>query len=96
MPNGPGWRSHQFRPRAGERAAAPEGPPGLVMINPPYGGRIGDRKPLFALYGSLGAVLADRFARLARRDRDQRRRAGESDRLWFLPLGRRSRTAGSR
>ena len=39
----------------------PEGPPGLVMINPPYGGRIGDRKPLFALYGSLGAVLADRF-----------------------------------
>lgn len=39
----------------------PEGPPGLVMINPPYGGRIGDRKPLFALYGSLGAVLAERF-----------------------------------
>jgi len=39
----------------------PEGPPGLVMVNPPYGGRIGDRKPLFALYGSLGAVLAERF-----------------------------------
>ena len=40
----------------------PEGPPGLVMVNPPYGGRIGDRKRLFALYGSLGAVLTDRFA----------------------------------
>ncbi|MCB1356972.1 MAG: class I SAM-dependent RNA methyltransferase [Maritimibacter sp.] len=40
----------------------PDGPPGLVMINPPYGGRIGDRKKLFALYGSLGAVLAERFA----------------------------------
>ena len=39
----------------------PDGPPGLVFINPPYGGRIGDRKPLFALYGSLGAVLRERF-----------------------------------
>lgn len=42
--------------------ARPEGPPGLVMINPPYGGRIGERKPLFALYGSLGAVLRERFS----------------------------------
>ena len=40
----------------------PEGPPGLVMVNPPYGARIGERKLLFALYGSLGAVLRDRFA----------------------------------
>lgn len=39
----------------------PEGPTGLVMINPPYGARIGNRKLLFALYGSLGAVLKDRF-----------------------------------
>jgi len=39
----------------------PEGPPGLVMVNPPYGGRIGDRKPLFSLYGALGQVLRDRF-----------------------------------
>ena len=35
----------------------PEGPPGLVMINPPYGARIGERKLLFGLYGSLGEVL---------------------------------------
>lgn len=40
----------------------PEGPPGLVMVNPPYGGRIGNRKLLFALYGGLGQVLRDRFA----------------------------------
>ncbi|WP_224817133.1 class I SAM-dependent RNA methyltransferase [Hasllibacter sp. MH4015] len=35
--------------------------PGLVLVNPPYGGRIGDRKLLFGLYGALGSVLADRF-----------------------------------
>ena len=35
----------------------PEGPPGLVMVNPPYGARIGNRKILFGLYGSLGEVL---------------------------------------
>ncbi|WP_226781799.1 THUMP domain-containing class I SAM-dependent RNA methyltransferase [Oceaniglobus trochenteri] len=39
----------------------PDTPPGLVMVNPPYGARIGQRKLLFALYGSLGKVLVDRF-----------------------------------
>jgi putative N6-adenine-specific DNA methylase len=39
----------------------PEGPPGLVMVNPPYGARIGNRKLLFGLYGSLGNVLKERF-----------------------------------
>ncbi|MDX1821208.1 MAG: class I SAM-dependent RNA methyltransferase [Paracoccaceae bacterium] len=39
----------------------PEGQPGLMMVNPPYGARIGDRKLLFALYGALGKTLADRF-----------------------------------
>ncbi|MDV7141945.1 class I SAM-dependent RNA methyltransferase [Tropicimonas sp. TH_r6] len=39
----------------------PEGPPGLVMINPPYGARIGNRKPLFALHAALGQVLKERF-----------------------------------
>lgn len=39
----------------------PEGAPGLVVVNPPYGGRIGDRKLLFGLYGAMGAVLAERF-----------------------------------
>lgn len=40
----------------------PDGPPGLVIANPPYGTRIGERKGLFALYGTLGEVLAQRFA----------------------------------
>lgn len=40
----------------------PEGPAGLVMVNPPYGARIGNRKLLFALYASLGTVLKTRFA----------------------------------
>jgi putative N6-adenine-specific DNA methylase len=41
---------------------APEGPPGIVLTNPPYGARIGNRKTLFGLYGSLGRVLSERFA----------------------------------
>lgn len=42
-------------------AQPPDGPPGLVIINPPYGGRIGNRKLLFALYGSFGEVMRTRF-----------------------------------
>ncbi len=41
--------------------APPEGPPGLVLVNPPYGARIGNRRLLFGLYGALGAVLRARF-----------------------------------
>ncbi|PRY20702.1 putative N6-adenine-specific DNA methylase [Aliiruegeria haliotis] len=40
----------------------PDGPPGLVIVNPPYGARIGNRKPLFALHDSLGRALKDRFS----------------------------------
>ena len=40
----------------------PEGPTGLVMVNPPYGGRIGNAKALYPLYGTLGEVLRTRFA----------------------------------
>ncbi|OBY26196.1 THUMP domain-containing class I SAM-dependent RNA methyltransferase [Leisingera sp. JC1] len=40
----------------------PEGPPGLVIVNPPYGARIGNKKLLFALYGALGQVLKERFS----------------------------------
>ena len=39
----------------------PDGPPGLVMVNPPYGARIGEKKLLFALYGALGKTLTERF-----------------------------------
>ena len=40
----------------------PEGPPGLVMINPPYGGRIGNKKMLYGLYGAIGQVMRDHFS----------------------------------
>ncbi len=40
---------------------APPGPPGLVVVNPPYGGRIGQRGALHALYASLGTVLRREF-----------------------------------
>ncbi len=40
----------------------PAGPPGLVIVNPPYGTRIGDKKPLLALYAALGQTLLTRFS----------------------------------
>ncbi len=50
-----------FAKRAISDLEAPEGPPGLVMVNPPYGARIGDKKPLYGLHGALGEVLRSRF-----------------------------------
>jgi putative N6-adenine-specific DNA methylase len=38
------------------------GRPGLVMVNPPYGERIGEAGDLRALYAALGRVLRERFA----------------------------------
>ncbi|MEO1656861.1 MAG: class I SAM-dependent RNA methyltransferase [Pseudomonadota bacterium] len=51
----------QFRHQPLSQLERPEGPPGLVMINPPYGERIGDRRELTALYASIGSVMRDRF-----------------------------------
>lgn len=39
----------------------PDGPKGLVMINPPYGARIGSKKALYPVYAKLGAMLKERF-----------------------------------
>ena len=41
--------------------ARPEGPPGLVICNPPYGARIGNQKALFGLYAQMGARLKEEF-----------------------------------
>lgn len=51
-----------FRQCPVTEAKPPDGPPGLVMVNPPYGARIGNRKLLFGLYGALGKTLRDRFS----------------------------------
>jgi len=40
---------------------APDGPAGLVIINPPYGVRIGEVKKLSPLYKSLGQTLKNNF-----------------------------------
>ncbi|QYX55799.1 class I SAM-dependent RNA methyltransferase [Roseovarius sp. SCSIO 43702] len=40
----------------------PEGPPGLVIVNPPYGGRVGNKKMIYGLYAALGRVLLDGFS----------------------------------
>lgn len=42
--------------------ARPDGPAGLVIVNPPYGARIGNKKLLYGLYATLGRVLAERFS----------------------------------
>lgn len=40
----------------------PDGPPGLIIVNPPYGGRIGDKRQLFGLYGAMGKTIGTGFA----------------------------------
>src|SRR5262249_23233487 len=40
----------------------PEGPPGVILCNPPYGERIGEEKELRSLYQALGEVLRGRCA----------------------------------
>lgn len=52
----------EFRQCTISDVVAPAGPPGLVIVNPPYGTRIGDRKTLAPLYRALGQVLMSRFA----------------------------------
>lgn len=52
----------RFEQMAVSDRTRPEGPPGLVMVNPPYGGRIGNKKLLYALYGALGKTLKERFS----------------------------------
>lgn len=51
-----------FKQQAVSDLTPPDGPPGLVIVNPPYGARIGNKKMLYALYGSLGQVLAQGFS----------------------------------
>lgn len=50
-----------FRQCAVSAATAPGGAAGLVIANPPYGQRIGDKKRLFALYKSFGQTMLGRF-----------------------------------
>ncbi|MEM9127242.1 MAG: class I SAM-dependent RNA methyltransferase [Pseudomonadota bacterium] len=51
----------RFQHRAISDIKPPSEQPGLVIVNPPYGTRIGDEKRLRSLYGSLGKTLKERF-----------------------------------
>ena len=51
-----------FQQRAISDLERPDTAPGLVMINPPYGARIGNKKLLFGLYGAMGQQLKTHFA----------------------------------
>lgn len=51
----------RFKCQSFSDALPADGPPGLVMINPPYGDRIGNKRQLFGLYGALGKQLSTHF-----------------------------------
>ncbi|MBD8064024.1 class I SAM-dependent RNA methyltransferase [Devosia sp. PTR5] len=53
--------STRFSVQAIEDLQPPEGQAGLVIVNPPYGTRIGNKAPLMALHRMLGTVLKTRF-----------------------------------
>ncbi|HAJ90049.1 MAG TPA: RNA methyltransferase [Rhodospirillaceae bacterium] len=52
----------EFQQRTISDITPPTSVPGLVIINPPYGTRIGDKKQLMPLYQTLGKVLRARFS----------------------------------
>lgn len=39
----------------------PDCAPGIIIVNPPYGARIGNKGPLFGLYAAMGEVVRNRF-----------------------------------
>ncbi len=52
----------QFHHGAIGDATPSDGAPGLVIVNPPYGSRVGNRGVLHGLYGAFGKVMQERFA----------------------------------
>ncbi len=42
--------------------ARPDCAPGIVIVNPPYGARVGNKGPLFGLHAAMGEVFRSRFA----------------------------------
>ncbi|AUH32196.1 THUMP domain-containing class I SAM-dependent RNA methyltransferase [Paracoccus tegillarcae] len=52
----------RFETRSVADLQRPEGPAGIVIINPPYGARVGNKGPLYGLHAAMGQVLRDRFA----------------------------------
>jgi len=77
----------RFKHRAVGDIKPPPGPAGLVIVNPPYGARIGDEKRLRSLYGSLGKTLMSRFGGWRVGIITSAPALARSTRLPFLPTG---------
>jgi len=52
----------RFEQQSIENLSPPDGPPGLIIINPPYGTRIGNKAPLLGLYRTMGNVIRAKFS----------------------------------
>ncbi|SFZ86713.1 putative N6-adenine-specific DNA methylase [Devosia enhydra] len=65
----------------------PEGKPGLVIVNPPYGGRIGEKGPLIGLHREMGRALKARFSGWRVGIITADRQLAEATGLTFLPPG---------
>lgn len=52
----------QFKAQNLSNLKRPDGPSGLVMVNPPYGARIGNKKVLFRLYRQFGEIMQTEFS----------------------------------
>lgn len=52
----------EFKQHAVSDLLPPPGPPGLVIVNPPFGDRIGDKSKLQALYRAMGGTLLAKFS----------------------------------
>ena len=77
----------KFKPVPLSAVERPDGPPGLVMVNPPYGARVGKKKDLFALYSAFGNVMREHFSgwRVGMITADTR--LAEATKLDWLPTG---------
>ncbi|MDG1665841.1 MAG: THUMP domain-containing protein [Hellea sp.] len=51
-----------FKTQSIEKLTRPNGPAGLVIVNPPYGSRIGKKKDLFSLYRKFGEKMKNEFS----------------------------------
>lgn len=77
----------EFKQQTISDMVPPTSTPGLVIINPPYGGRIGDKHQLRPLYQTLGNVLRENFSgwRVGIVTTDHA--LAQATALPFLPLG---------
>jgi putative N6-adenine-specific DNA methylase len=77
----------EFQRAAISEATPPPGPAGLVIVNPPYGNRLSDKKQLLPLYQALGQVLLNRFSGWRVGLVAAEPRLAQATRLPFLPPG---------